>query len=113
MGLGKTQTLHEVSEEGLLVCLELLFSAGLTNDHSARQLLRVRNELEKVVAHRHRNPRRVVSDFVGSTNEITRLLKLNRQKECRGHVDASNLTTLHIATTGSNLIGPERQATRI
>src|SRR5437667_7432311 len=83
----EARALHELQREGLLIIFQLLLPVALAHDDTVANFLGVGQKLTE--SNRYWRARDVAeSSFVNSIDEITGLLKLDRQKERCRRVDA-------------------------
>src|SRR6266550_9484823 len=94
MVLCESGTQHEIQGKGLLVGLQLLLRASLTNYYILPNLLSVWQKLN--VPDGYRETRQDMRHLIESVDKVASLLEFDRQEECCRHVDAPNLDTLSV-----------------
>src|SRR6185295_14047527 len=99
----ESRTRYKVCYHRLLVALQYLLGAGLSDDHATTHRLRVRQKfvepnyrylnLVDDAARRNAHPL-AVSDFVKALHQVAGLLEFDRQEKRSRHIDATNLAAL-------------------
>src|SRR6267142_1471425 len=107
MVLRESRTQHEIQGKGLLVGLQLLLRARLTDYYILPNLLNVWQKFNVPDGYRETN---VMSRLIKPVDKVAGLLEFDRQeKRCR-RVDAPNLDTLSVCATRCDLVSPKSQS---